>query len=524
MRKIISVLLCLLCIFTFSACGSKKEEIVGKLETHAIIYHLDGGINNEENPDVFEEGSENIQLKEPSKYGYIFNGWYTSNSFDGSAVSTISSANASDINVYAKWTLNSEYVANLPLIEINTQDGVLPTDKENYINCSFSLSNCEDDADNFTVEMKGEYGEDDSVGIRLRGNSTMGGAKKPYRIKFDKKKSLFGLEKNKSWVLLADYYDQSSIRNYTAFSLGNYFDNLDFTPTPNHVVLVINNQWKGLYLLCEQVDEKEGRTDVESDIDTSIDEDFPFLIEMDEQAFREGVTGVDNFQINGLWPIEIKYPEYEDRGIANGEEDKVFEYIKDYMTAVYSTLASDEATYFKGVEVTFEDLVDVDSFIDYHLLNEVMYNGDSSWKSSYMHKTKNGKLEFGPVWDFDMAFNDEFVVKSYKSYIECAKELLIAKQTTMFNLYLSKEQNYNKVKNRWNELSSEINIITETLRVYKDKIDDIAYLDALLWYGDSGGFWFDMQYDYVRLFLYDRINFLDNAFQLNCSEFCNLLK
>ena len=159
--------------------------------------------------------------------------------------------------------MDSFDIGDLPIIEIFTQGNELPKDKENYVNCSFEISNCKNEEDNFSVEMKNSVDEDGSVGIRLRGNSTMQYDKKPYRIKFDKKQSFFGLEKNKNWVLLADYLDTSKIRNYAAFKIAQGFDALSFTPAPNHVVVYINGECKGLYLFCEQIDEKEGRAAVE---------------------------------------------------------------------------------------------------------------------------------------------------------------------------------------------------------------------------------------------------------------------
>ena len=76
-------------------------------------------------------------------------------------------------------------MGDLPVIEITTQGGKQPYNKKDYVNCSFSISNCEDPDDDFSIEMKSDIEQSGSVGIRLRGNSTMQYDKKPYRIKFD---------------------------------------------------------------------------------------------------------------------------------------------------------------------------------------------------------------------------------------------------------------------------------------------------------------------------------------------------
>ena len=80
---------------------------------------------------------------------------------------------------YTLQNINNEAYENMPIVEINTQNKVLPYNKEDYINCSFKISNCDNDEYNFEVEMKDKYGEEDSVGIRLRGNSTRNMPKKP---------------------------------------------------------------------------------------------------------------------------------------------------------------------------------------------------------------------------------------------------------------------------------------------------------------------------------------------------------
>ena len=408
----------------------------------------------------------------------------------------------------------------IPVVEINTENNQLPKTKEEYLNCSFSITNCADPSQNFSVSMKGSYEDEDSVGIRLRGNSTKLLKKQPFRIKFDKKKSVLGLEKNKSWVLLADYLDISYIKNYTAFSLAKEFDNLDFTPTPNHVALIINNQFKGLYLLCEQIDEKEGRANVESDFDVSVDNDFPFLIEMDRNAHLEGVTGVDNFYVNDFYPVEIKYPESDERG-KTATEDKVYDYINEYVNAVFETLKTGEkvSVSFKAQPVGFADLVDEDSLIDYYLVNEIMHSQDNAWGSIYLHKTQNGKLKFGPVWDFDWSMSTKFDAGYDISEIESAKSLTLMQKSPIYSKYFKNQENYQKLQTRFNAIKQNILNVADYLGEYKKVIEDIALLDSQMWHGERG----QLNYDYVRLYLYDRYHYMQQAFSLNYNEFIALL-
>ena len=413
---------------------------------------------------------------------------------------------------------------HLPTIDIKTENGKLPKDKENYVNCSFKISNCETESYNFEVKMADNYGDEDSVGIRLRGNSTMKKPKKPYRIKFENKYSLLGLPKAKNWVLLADYLDASSIKNYTAFNLAKQLTNMDFAPSANHVAVFVNGNFKGLYLLTEQMEEKEGRTNVEPEEDfTAADKEFPFLIEMDRNALSEGVTGVDNFQVEGMYPIEIKYPEADERDIA--DTDIVYNYIVEYMTAVKTTLETGGTinVLFRDNPVSLSDLIDVNSLIDYYLCNEIMLNFDNVWGSIYMHKTKDGKLMFGPVWDFDTSMTTTYNKNLTKTDLDVTDNLYLAKNSNIFNLFLKNENNYKLVSDRWNAIKAELESVKDDLVEYKEYIKEIATLDAKYWYWLSGKKHFNKEYDKVVKFLDDRLYCLDTIFNKDYASFEKLL-
>lgn len=430
----------------------------------------------------------------------------------------------------------------LPIVRIVTQDGKLPQDKENYVNCSFELANCQDPSYNFKVEMKDTYDAlagDGGVGVRLRGNTTMAYEKKPYRIKFREEKSLFGLTEAKSWVLLADYLDQSNIRNYAAMTLGNeVFDNLDFTATPHHVILEFNGEYKGVYLLCEQIDENKGRVNVGIDKEALYQNytqtEFPFLIRMDNYVSTDPtVADADKLILDGYFPIEIKYPESKDRGACEGQ-DVIYEYIEEYMSAVKTALQTKQKinVSFRPDPVGYEDLIDVNSLIDYVFLNEVMYNPDSIWKSSYMYKSANvvdeetgevleyGKLKFGPAWDFDAAMSWNFTNEPYdQSYIEGARATTVFCGNIFFIEFIKDASNYRLCQNRWQEIRNGVKDVVDHLRDYKAVIKEPSRSDALKYYGETGKFQFDMQFDYVRLFLLDRIDYFDELFALEHKAF-----
>lgn len=260
----------------------------------------------------------------------------------------------------------------IPRIDIDT-NGVKIKSKEEYVDCTVSISGTE--IENY------------EAGIRGRGNSTWGLPKKPYRIKFDEKVSLFGEEKNKSWVLLALYGDYSAVKDKLAFTMADAIGTNSFVPSYHYVELYLNGKYNGLYLLTDQVDENSGRTGVKEKFSAD-DVEVPFLVELDAYAPDEGVEGVDWFKIDGSY-FAIKYPEVDER-----YTQEQFDYIKQYITDV------DNACKEGNLEVLAQ-LVDIDSFIDYYLVQEVMGQAEINWKSVYMSKTKDGLMKMGPIWDFD---------------------------------------------------------------------------------------------------------------------------
>lgn len=424
---------------------------------------------------------------------------------------------------------------DLPIVRIHTQEGISLVNKTDYVNCSFEISNCDINSHNFKVSMKDTYdSEDGGVGIRLRGNSTSTFPKKPYRIKFSKNQSLFGLRASNDWVLLADYLDPSKMRNYAAYMLGNRaFDNLDFTPTPTHVVLEINGNYKGVYLLCEQIDEENGRTGIEIDSDKLYanyqTKEFPFLVEMSRGVRNDNtVNEADLLELDGYFTTEIKYPEVSKRQIVSGE-DVIYNYIGEYLSAVRTTLKTKNKikVSFRDEFVGFEDLVDIDSLIDFNLLNEFMCNPDAATKSSYMYKADNiinnqtgevkkySKMEFGPVWDFDIALSNVYTAAPCDTtYYDCVKGFVIFNNSVLFRTFLEDEQYFALVKERWHEVREEVLNTLNYIKEYRKYLEGAAIYDCQKIYGAEKANLFVMQYDYLENFLAMRVEFFDEIFSL----------
>ena len=176
---------------------------------------------------------------------------YTPTSADLEKMLTVTvSASGSHTGTYQA----SMYLSKLPVMYVDTEGGQPITSKETYINGNFKIQgNAEYNSANTTLY-------DGVIEIKGRGNSTWQNPKKPYKIKLDKKTDIFGFGKNKHWVLLANYTDESHMRNMLAYNLSDamgmpYMQNV-------HVDLVLNGKYQGTYQFCEQIRIADGRVNI----------------------------------------------------------------------------------------------------------------------------------------------------------------------------------------------------------------------------------------------------------------------
>ena len=270
-------------------------------------------------------------------------------------------------------------LSNLPTVTIHTLDNVLPFDKETQITAQLTILG--DDGHQVILTGPGT--------IKERGNASRLYPKRPYRIKFDEKQTVLGSPaKAKKWTLIPNYSDKTLVRNMLAFEMSRRME-MPYTPFCTMVDVMVNGEYKGCYQLADQVEVKKNRVDiVEMDDDDVSGEALTggYLLEIDAYAPEEA----SSFYSDNLNPVTIKSP----------DEDNITPEQTSYII-----------NHFNMMERNKEKYLDKNTFLRHFIVGELSGNTDTYW-STYVYKNRsNDTIYTGPVWDFDLAFNND--VRTY---------------------------------------------------------------------------------------------------------------
>ena len=266
-------------------------------------------------------------------------------------------------------------LTNLPTVVVNIADAEEVIEKEkNLISNVYIIS---EGGTNLLATSGTE--------IRGRGNASWDFPKKPYRLKFDEKQSPLGAPASaKKWTLLSNYGDKTLMRNMLAFEVSRRVG-LGYTPFCHPVDLIINGEYRGCYQLCDQVEAAKGRVDAKDG----------YLVEIDAYAYSEDVW----FSSNRGTPVTIKHPDEDE--ITQEQRKFINDYFNQMEAAVFASDYTDPA---EG----YRKHLDLDSFLKNFIVGEFGGNTDTYW-SVYMYKdAADGKLYTGPVWDYDLAFENDY--------------------------------------------------------------------------------------------------------------------
>ena len=264
--------------------------------------------------------------------------------------------------------------------------------------------------------------------IKGRGNSTWKAEKKPYQIKLESKADLLetGNKENKSktWILLANHYDPTLLRNTLMLNFGSALG-MEFGIETDYVDLYYDGEYRGSYLLTEKVEVGSGRVDI-TNLEVANEEANP---EQDVEDLPVATATTSNgatytYCVGMVSPADITggYLLEMDLGVRAVEEVSYFytkrgEYVvvkspeyaskeeMEYIATLYQEY--EDAVYNGGIHPengkAYTQYVDLESTVRYYLLNEFAKNRDVFHSSTYLYKEAGTDvMTMGPLWDYDL--------------------------------------------------------------------------------------------------------------------------
>ena len=283
---------------------------------------------------------------------------------------------------------NRRQYTNLPTVYIETENGAAVTTKKTFVNATFTLVEGET-VENYT-----------GMKIRCRGNSTFsssGATKKAYRLKFKEDVRLLGDTgaSARNWVLMANHFDKTLMRNALTSHVMARFVGMEFCPGARFADVVLNGTYIGTYQITDHPEATPGRLDIDTTVELKEGEE-------ESEGFFLEADGWEDHKVvktsRKSVPIRIHKP--KDGEVTATQEAYVKAWIDRFETALYS---SD----FRDAEKGYRPLVDSTSLANLYICTELCANIDGFF-STYLYKKANDqRLYFGPLWDYDIAYGND---------------------------------------------------------------------------------------------------------------------
>jgi hypothetical protein len=378
-----------------------------------------------------------------------------------------------------------------------------------------------------------------NIGIEIRGASSQMFPKKSYGLETrdenneDLDVSVLDMPEEEDWVLYAPYSDKSLVRNKLIYDLSRDLNR--YASRSRFVELNINDTFLGVYVFMEKLKRDGNRIDInklKEDENTGEDLTGGYILKIDKTAgsnLGEGYNDQNSFTSQYNPPnatigqeINFLYEEPDAEDITTEQKN----YISNYMAEFEDALASDD---FTDPILGYRAYIDVDSFLDFFILNELSNNVDGYRLSTFMYKDKSDKLKLGPIWDFNLAFGNadycsggETNVWAYKFNERCPEDFW--QVPFWWNRLLQDPEFVSQLKDRWNTLragvlsngsiDSKVDAYVTTLNKagsIESNFDTWNVLGVYIWPNKFIGSSHEDEIGYLKNWTNDRLSWLDGA-------------
>lgn len=279
-------------------------------------------------------------------------------------------------------------LTNLPTVYIELEGGDLSSVRHGvYSKVKITL------ADEYVIDSVYER----SAQIKGRGNWSWSFAQKPYTVKLDEGADLLGMGKAKKWVLVTVHSDKTMMHNYMTQKLAKNMG-LYGTCDNEYVDVVCNGKYAGTYVLTEKIQLHENRVALKDD------KGALFEIEMVYRHTCDNCVVLYEDPSDRSKSIHMRMIEYGKWDLENLSPSQL-EWMNYFMPLLQEHINTVSALMQEGDLLELENYIDVDSFINWYLLNELTRNFDSAFVTScYCFLDEDNILYMGPVWDYDTCY------------------------------------------------------------------------------------------------------------------------
>ncbi len=323
----------------------------------------------------------------------------------------------------------SELCTHLPLVIIDTEGQEIPgkpiIDEDDLVQ-GYTLSESGEEDISVTISFIDEegvnhhpsdYTEKTSLArFRIRGNSSRRFDKKNYRVKLCSDEegtlknpiSIMGMSEDDDWALHGPFLDKTLIRNYMLMNISAEI--MGYAPNVRFCEVILDGEYQGVYLLMETIKESDYRVDLSDYQEGASRTSFILRLDLVEDFHRNeySTTDINNytfythkleFSRQTKTGFSVLYP--NELNLTNELLETIQREVSYVERGIYS---ADMLTgYFD-----YEKYFDVDSLVDYYILQEFLANNDAFYRSTYFYKDVRGKLVAGPVWDYNNILDNFF--------------------------------------------------------------------------------------------------------------------
>ncbi len=418
--------------------------------------------------------------------------------------------------------------SNLPIVVIDTDGQTIPDTPR--IDAKLGIIWNGENQRNYVTDTFNNYNGD--ITIEVRGATSQSFPKKQYAFETvdslgeNNNVSLLGLPTENDWILHAPYSDKSLMRNVLEYKLAR--DLGWYASRTIYCELILNDEYRGIYILMEKIKRDKNRVDIaklKTDDITGDELTGGYIIKIDKNEGDDNGGWDSDYPKNSALSdklfFQYHYPKNSD--ITIEQKTYIRNFLKEFEAAMESVAYSDSLN-------GYEKFIDIPSFVDFLILNEICNNVDGYRLSTFMHKDKDsngGKLKMGPVWDFNLAFgnanyNDAELIEGWR--------LLKPYRDIPFwwKKFVYDERFISKLMERWftlreNELSDNRvlsiidSITTRVDEAQKRNFEKWDILGEYIWPNFFIGYTYNEEVEYLKSWIVDRLAWMDNNINFSFS-------